>query len=258
MPSYREVDRSFVSVQVKEIVRKAALHARALDEVAQRCAEDLFASLPNSVVIRVYATCRLGHLPASERERLGVFAAHRMPEGTTENDTVLSLMGTAGIMREWRDRRASNARAGTQRSAPAVDESIPMIASLMAELSPDTHGGRVGAEKDIIVKSMGRMGAVVHVPDAATSHDRHGRLVVPEPDIVHAHEVKTVFGIGGAYMDGTVCLFLMFTKESFPREVAERFMPMVNYFKMATMFLVNGGRRFSPDDGVALRRAATR
>jgi hypothetical protein len=243
---------------VKEIVRRAALHARALDEVAQRCAEDLFASLRNTVLIRVYATCPFGQLPAFERERVGASTARTMPEGVSENTAVLTLMGTAGITPEWRDRRASKAHLGIPLVAPVLDESNPIVASLMAQLSPETYRGDADAVKDIVIKSMGRMGAVVHVSDAATSRDRRGRLIVPEQDFVRGHEVKSVFGTGGAYMDGTVCLFLMFTKVSVQPELAERFLPMVNYFKMATMFLVNGGRRFGQTDSAALRQTASR
>ncbi len=253
--SYSEVDGAFVSTEVKDIVRRAAFQARALDEVAQRCAEDLFASLRNSVLIRVYATCRFGNLPALDRERVGAFAARAgVTKAMTENSPVLSLMGTAGTMPEWRDRLASTDLLGIPLVGPSLGESIPMIASLMSQLSPDSQWAGPEAATEIVIKSMGRMGAVCHVPDAATSRDRRERLIVPAQDLVRAHQVKSVFAIGGAYMDGTVCVFMLFTRESVRRELAERFMPMINYFKMATMFLVNSGRRFSPDGAAAPRR----
>jgi hypothetical protein len=245
---------------VKDIVRTAASQARALDAVAQRCAEGLFASLGNSVLIRVYATCRFGGLPALDQERVGAFAERAGVTGAmTANSPVLSLMGTAGILPEWRDRRASKDLVGIPLVGPSLGESIPMIASLMSQLSPDSQWAGPEAATDIIIKSMGRMGAVCHVPDAATSRDRRERLIVPAQDLVRAHQIKSVIGIGGAYMDGTVCAFMLYTRESVRREQAERLMPMINYFKMATMFLVNAGKRFSQDGAAApLRQVASR
>jgi hypothetical protein len=97
----------------------------------------------------------------------------------------------------------------------------------------------------MITKTMGRIGAVFHVPDAASYRDRSNRLVIPAQDFVSSQGVKSVIGTRDAYVGGSMVAILCFTKETVPRATAEQFLPVINYFKTGTMGLITSGRLFS-------------
>ena len=48
------------------------------------------------------------------------------------------------------------------------------------------------------------------VPDAATSHDEAGRLLIPAQDFVRRYGVRTVIGVGGQFAGSGMILVCVF------------------------------------------------
>lgn len=82
--------------------------------------------------------------------------------------------------------------------------------------------------------------------DAARASDSLGRLIIPAQDFVAANHIVSVFGQGGAYVDGTIVASIFFTREALSRTDAERFAPLASMFKSRTSRLVAAGRLFTP------------
>jgi hypothetical protein len=72
------------------------------------------------------------------------------------------------------------------------------------------------------------------VPDAAANCDALGRHVIPGREFVSTHKVLTVFGMGGAYGDGSLAVVIVFTNERLDAATVDRFPSLISNFKMAT------------------------
>ncbi len=81
--------------------------------------------------------------------------------------------------------------------------------------------------------------------DAKTRVDQQNRKIVSAQDFVAAHDIKTVFGLGGSYLNGSFVTIIIFTREFVEQSQAEGFMLLVNAFKIATMRLVMQGAIFA-------------
>ncbi len=54
-------------------------------------------------------------------------------------------------------------------------------------------------------------------------------------DFVAEHNIRTVFGLGGSYLNGSFVTVIIFTRETIEQSKVESFMSLVNTFKSATM-----------------------
>jgi hypothetical protein len=96
----------------------------------------------------------------------------------------------------------------------------------------------------MVVRSMGQMARVLYVEDAREVDTGDGFKVVPDQDFVVENGVRTVLGLGGAYLDRTIVTVILFTNELIPHGRVEKLMPLVHGFKVATMKNVMQGRIF--------------
>jgi hypothetical protein len=167
-----------------------------------------------------------------------------------DDTQVLSLMETCGAEARWGDRLRSDGHLGIPLLSESFIESIPMVARLMSDMG-------IGSdwfdkmEPDILVKSLGRAAGVFYVRDAKTWLDRQNRKIVSAQDFVEAHDVRTVFGLGGSYLNGSFVTVIIFTRETLEQSQIESFMSLVNTFKGATIGLVMGGAIFARASGTA-------
>ena len=84
-----------------------------------------------------------------------------------------------------------------------------------------------------------------YVDDARSARDDQGRRVVPAVDFVEEHGVRTVFGLGKAYGNGSIAAFVVFTNKLLPRRQVEALVPYVNLFMASTFDLMRRGRIFA-------------
>lgn len=209
--------------------------ARSLEDAATRYVEEIYTRYKPSVVLaRVYATVPFRELPADDQ----AFVRRTFKNVAITPETVsLSLLGTRGVKPAWNARRESRGHLAIPLVDAAFIEGIPMIARLLAELGVDTRLFE-SSEQVMARKLIGGFNGVFYVADAGVALDSKGRKIIPAVDFVKENGVKTVFGMGGIYMHGTMVVGIVFTRESLQKTVAETFATTVSQLKIATERLV--------------------
>jgi hypothetical protein len=220
--------------------------AKCLEEAAQELATALYKQFYESVVLaRVYVTAPFDTMPPSNQTFVQTLAEAAGAGSDLKATTpVLSLIGTYGLEEDWRDRRNSKGHVGIPLISSAFVRAIPMISRLLHELGVpmdwiDTH------ETEMIIKSVGREAGLFYVENAAKATDHKGRKIIAAQDFASDYDVKSVFGIGGAYMQGQVFTIVAFCRDFFPRDVAEHFVPLANSFQGRTNDFVENKKIFS-------------
>jgi hypothetical protein len=211
-------------------------------QAAQTFVEDFARSLSSVVLARMFLVLPLENLPPAERE-LATSRAHQDAR-IGPKTRVLSLLGTYGQDPKWRDRL----RSGGHLAVPLLDrahvQSIPMIAKLLADLEVDLAALEEGRAIASRLMVGGRNGRFL-VADAQTAVDEQGRFIIPARDFVTGFNVRTVFGMGGAYVDGTLAVAVIFTNEVIDTLVVDRFPSLISNFKMSTAALLANGHVYS-------------
>lgn len=220
-----------------------------LEESAQICASTLFEEFSQSAaLVRVFASTTFAELPTRERDFVTRLATARGASSElNERTPVICLLGTRGFRDRWNDRRRSQNHLAIPLLRASFVKTLPMISRLMTDLGT----GVEWIEKQttlIVVKSIGRMAQLLYVEDAATAETRDGFKIVAAQDFVAAHRIKTVLGMGGAYPNRAFVAIAIFAKESFSQAQAEKFLPLLNTLKTATMSQVMAGRIFRERD----------
>jgi len=220
--------------------------SKCLEEAAQELVSALHKQFSESVVLaRVYVTAPFDALPVTNKSFVQNLTESTGAEADLKATTpVLSLIGTYGQEEDWRDRRNSKGHVGIPLISSAFVGAIPMISRLLHELGVpmdwiDTH------ETEMIIKTVGRKAGLFYVENAAEATDREGRKIIAAQDFVADYDVKSVFGIGGAYSQGQVFTMVAFCRDVFPRDVAEHFVPLTDSFQGRTSTLVETNKIFS-------------
>jgi hypothetical protein len=186
----------------------------------------------------VFLVVPLGQLPPRDATFARALAGN--DPRLTEQTLVLSLLGTHGRKPEWNDR----ARSAGHLAIPLLDresvQAAPMIARLLVDLEVDLQGLETGGP--IATRKMigGRTG-MFYVPDARTARDDRGRPII-QPEFVAGHGIESVFGMGGAYLDGSLVTAIMFCAERIERADADRYGSFINSFKLQTLELQRADR----------------
>ena len=119
-----------------------------------------------------------------------------------------------------------------------------MMSKLLKELGLDLSWLDSG-DHSITKQLMGNISGVFYVEDASTATDYKGRRIISSQEFVDSYGVKTVFGMGGSYSScDTFITAILFTRDSIPQGVAERYSLLVNGLKLATVDMCNSGRIF--------------
>ena len=223
-----------------EALRKGLAETKhpCLEDAAQAFVRELTRRFPATLLARVFIVLPLSKLPPDDRR----FAAAlvKNDRALDERTPVLSLLGTAGRKPEWCDRKLSKGHLAIPLLGASFVQGIPMIAKLLADLDVGLAGLDEGKTLDTRRLLGGRNGAFF-VADARSSLDADGRSIIPSKDFVAAHSVRTVFGMGGAYVDGTLAVTVVFTSETIDRLIVDRFPSLISNFKMTTSALLTAG-----------------
>lgn len=230
------------------------LRARLDDELLHECVADAAQAFTrvlseelgeSAVLFRLFVTVPFGALAERERPFALELARARQFEDALDDETpVVCLLGSSGKLAKWNDRHQSRAHLAIPLTETSFIQTIPMIARLMSDM--DTGLDWLEKQKSrIVVKSFGKMARLLYVENAATAVTADGFKLIPDQEFVKEHGVKTVLGIGGAYLGGSFVCALLFTNEVIPRRTVEKFMPLINSFKIATMKLVSERRFFA-------------
>jgi hypothetical protein len=202
--------------------------ASSVEAAAQRFVS-LFAENFESVVLaRVFAVVPLAELPEAEQR-----AANQAGRELSPRTPVLSLLATRGKEPSWNDRSASTGHRAIPLLSSASVAEAPMVAKLLSDLDIDLKqldDGRPIATRQML----GGKNGTFYVEDAAQACDARGRYIISSRDFARQHGVRTVFGMGGAYLDGTLVVAILFCSEVLQRSVVDRFPSFIGSFKIAT------------------------
>lgn len=228
MPSFNEAGWSRINSLRAEI--ESLSYVGSLEEAANGFVHCFTRSFESLVLARMFLVTPLSALPMREQRLVS-------PEGQLLPTTsVLSLLATRGREPKWNERTASvGHRIVPLVSAERVAQA-PMIARLLGDLKLDLRGLEAG----IPIASpqlLGGHNGTFFVDDAQLATDEQGRRII-SPQFAEAYGVRTVFGMGGAYMDGTIVVAILFCDELVERCVVERFPSFIGAFKTMTTRLV--------------------
>lgn len=219
--------------------------ARSLAAAGQQFTGAIASVFSTVVLARVYWVGALGALPVVEQTWASDFAkAHGCATPLSPKALALCLLGTSGIEPRWNQREASVAH----RAIPLVERRMvddsPMLGAMLA-----ASVAKLGWERDdaaIQLRAMtGGLNNRFLVEDARSAIDARGRAMLAAQDFVSKHAIRSVFGMGGTYVAGSVAIFIAYTRESLtPRDV-DRFSSFISTFKLATAELVTQSALFT-------------
>ncbi len=247
MMDLAHVDRREL-LDVLDQVRGRLRAAPTLEAAAQEVVTVIAHAFASSVVLsRLFLTVPFGKLPDEQRRAAWhVAEAQSLQSRVNDRTPVLTLLGTYGKHPDWCDRRTSRGHAAIPLCSQVFVDSIPMVARMLQEMGVDlglvTNG-------DPYVDGSGWVG-LFYVEDARTARDDQGRRIIPASDFIEQHSVRTVFGIGKAYANGSIASFVVFANKVLSRERVETLIPMINAFKAETMDHMALDRIFSKQEPV--------
>jgi len=144
----------------------------------------------------------------------------------------------------WNSRHDSQGHVGIPLASADFVDSIPMVSRLLKELGVDLDWLNQN-DTDIVRKKMGNMSGLFYVQDASTAVDAQGRKIIAAQDFVGAFGVKTVFGMGISYDEGTMLVVILFTNENLAESATEPFAKMADNFKRLTVPFAQQKKIFS-------------
>lgn len=206
-----------------------------LQKAAQSLCDALYEEFEETtVLVRLFGTVPYKLLPEPDRRFVARLADGRGCRSELNDETVtVSLLGTRGKQESWNDRYKSSSRLAIPLVSASFIKTIPMVARLLSGMG--TKNMWIERQNTrILVKTFGRMAQVLYVDHAQTATTVDGHKIVATQHFVASQRIQTVLGLGGAYLSGALVSILIFTKEHFPQEQAERFLPLVITFKTAT------------------------
>lgn len=155
---------------------------------------------------------------------------------------VLSLLGTYGDEPAWRDRTKSDNHAFVPLASAETVRAAPMIAQLFLELGLPLDW--VEEEDQIRVDSLPNIDGAFFVDDARQAVDSEGRKIIGARDFVHEHGIRSVFGVGGSWSDGTLFCLIAFTTEELTRDTAQKMLSFSELFHRLTVATREANRLF--------------
>ncbi len=229
--------RSRIEAELKE--------SASFQQASQKFVDILYEELSSSAVLfRVFATLDFERLPDNERDFVLDLARTREFLSEVQAKTpVVTLLGSRGKRPQWNDRLRSERHLAIPLTSASFIKTIPMVSRLLLDMGTGLEWVQK-QERHMIVTSMGRMARVLYVADALESRTGDGFDVIPDRSFVTENLIRTVLGLGGAYLNGTVLAVVLFTSEQVPEDRVEKLMPVMHGFKIATMKAVMQGRIF--------------
>ncbi len=228
-------------------VGKSIAGCNSLEEAAQKVTDSVYTQFKSSVVLaRLFATVPFEMLPPSSREFVKNLAAGKgLTSKLTDHSSILTLLGTSGVEKQWNSRLASQGHIGFPLVSADFIDQIPMVSQLLKSLGFPLDwlsGNGTGIMRD----TMGKLAGIFYVPDAKTAVDERGRKIITAQDFVEKYGVRTVFGTGGGYIqDATFIVLIVFTRENIDQERAQCFMPLATVIKAETTGLLSRKKIFN-------------
>jgi hypothetical protein len=218
----------------------------SLEAAADTFVNALSADFSDVALVRVFTVTPVADVPAFE-EAFAIRLVRNDPRFSPQT-RVLTLLGTRGREPTWNDRRLSNGHLCIPLLDRTFVDDAPMLAKLLSDIDVDLAAfddGRPIATRRLL----GGKNGMFYVSDASTAVDTKGRHIIADRAFVERYAIRTVFGMGGAYLDGTLVTCIVFCTSEIPRLVADRFPSLIVNFKIATAALVAARQLFANSPG---------
>lgn len=244
MSTFANLDRHMV-LDIQDRLRPGLRAAATLEDAAQALVSAICTEFPAGMVLaRTFLTLPFARLPEDLRRAAWSCVEDQTLHAAVGPTTpILALLSTCGREVEWCDRRRSRGHAAIPLSSRSFVDSIPMVARMLHEMGIDLGletGGDPYVER---ILGAGWVG-LFHVDDARTARDDKGRRIIPANDFVERYGVRSVFGLGKAYGNGSIASVVVFATSVLPRATVESLVPIVNQFKAETIDLMGRGAIF--------------
>lgn len=215
------------------VLRRLSDGARSLEETAGRIVRHLYEHLVDSaadekacVLVRLFKTHPFGGLDQDLRHYAqGVLGAR----AAAPNMPCFTLMGTAGLLPEWNDRRQSQRFKAIPMADRQFASQFPMFSQLMTQFGVEL-GTILEPHTELLLDRHETSYNVFHVPDALDSP-----YVPGQAQFVVPYGVRSVLGFGGLLPTGSLFTVILFSTVPIPRDTAELFRTLALSVKIALL-----------------------
>jgi hypothetical protein len=224
-------------------IKKLAGSGSTFREAGQGILNRLYSEFEESLVLaRLFATVPFAFLPEREKAFARSLAVERqVPQDIAEDTIVIVLAATRGKKQEWNDPSRSRRRLAVPLLSADFIRTVPLVGRLLGGGMRDIPW--LEKQKTLNIKdSMGFMSSLLYIEDARTGSTSEGHKAIPAQYFVESHNIRTVLALGGRYLNGTFLCLVLFTAEQIPEEQSNKFTPLINTIKTATMDVVMDGK----------------
>jgi hypothetical protein len=218
-------------IECRKQLQMAASPSSSMEETAAALTRFFYETLvgpdgaPACALVRFYKTHPLGELPVE----LQAFARSVMEEeAPTAATKCLTLLGTAGDLHAWNDRRKSRSHKAIPLPSPEMVSRLPMVSQLINQFGLEMSD-LLEAHPELIIDLERKEYNVFFVPNA------HGSPHIPAQDFVHRYNIESVLGFGGVLPSGELYAVILFSKVRLSEEVARLFRTLSLTVKLAVM-----------------------
>jgi hypothetical protein len=202
--------------ECSDVLRGLGGGVGSMEEAASRIAHYLADELaddegaPALALARVYKTHPYKGLPADLQD----FAGGILGEPAPGDLRCLTLLGTAGELPAWNDRRLSDGHKAIPLVSEPMVEQLPMVVQLIMQLGLELSSV-IRPELDTARELSQRTYDVFHVPDAL------GSPHIPAQDFVREHGIRSALGFGGMLYTGDFYAVVLFSKVPISSDTAQ-------------------------------------
>jgi hypothetical protein len=185
---------------------------------------------PACALVRIYKTERYDRLDPDVQD-----FARRLLDGEPRPDLrCLTLLGTAGDLPEWNDRRSSAGHRAIPLPTPEFVERLPMVAQLVTQLGLELGTVVEPPPPHVARELAGRNNDVFHVAEAV------GSPYLPAQDFVREHGVRSAVGFGGILLTGDFFAAVLFAKVPVSDTVARTLKILTHPLRLRFLALAAG------------------
>ncbi|HEV1997696.1 MAG TPA: HAMP domain-containing sensor histidine kinase, partial [Candidatus Dormibacteraeota bacterium] len=208
-------------IRLGSALQRLAGEATDLEGAAGAITRHLYGQLIDTVAGR--RSCALVRLYKTEpyallRPEEAAFARAATGDPRPAPDmTCLTLLGSAGDLKDWNHPAASRAHRVIPLPSESAVAASPMVAQLLKQLGLDV-GALVAPDASLLINANPGTHGVFYVPEAAGSP-----FIPAQEQFVIPHRIKSVVGFGGMLVNGEVLVVILFSKVAVPKASAAMF-----------------------------------
>lgn len=247
MKKISEIQFDYVHGALKDKVTRAVAGTKTFEDASQKLVDMFYEEFKDSLsLVRLFVTVPFDHLPPFQKKFVSNLAQKKGMGKELKGDTlVLTLAGTRGAKPEWNSVQKSQGHVGIPLISSQFLGEIPMMSRLLQSIGVNLNWFDEQDTK-IVIKKVASLSGVFYVGDAQTEIDSMSRKIISAQEFVKENNIKTVFGLGGAYLNKAFATMICFTKENVPKNIPELLISLMSFFKKDTAEFILKEKIFNP------------